>query len=57
MAAPETNRQKIISRLKQEGWLEEHGGEHDKFKHPERKGRIIIPRHRTLSSGVARQNR
>ena len=43
------------SRLKLEGWVEEHGGEHDKFKHPQRKGRIIVPRHRTLSLGVARQ--
>jgi predicted RNA binding protein YcfA (HicA-like mRNA interferase family) len=54
MPLPETNRQKVVARLRQEGWLEEHGGEHDKFKHPERKGRIIIPRHRTLSPGVAR---
>jgi predicted RNase H-like HicB family nuclease/predicted RNA binding protein YcfA (HicA-like mRNA interferase family) len=49
MPTPETNRQKVVSRLRQEGWLEEHGGEHDKFKHPDRKGRIIVPRHRTLS--------
>jgi mRNA interferase HicA len=55
MTATETSRQKIVSRLKAEGWQEEHGGEHDKFKHPERKGRIIVPRHRTLSPGVARQ--
>ena len=54
MTAPETNRQKIVSRLKEEGWQEEHGGEHDKFKHPERKGRIIVPRHRALTTGVAR---
>jgi mRNA interferase HicA len=55
MPAPETSRQKVVSRLKLEGWLEEHGGEHDKFKHPHREGRIVIPRHRTLSLGVARQ--
>ena len=55
MSASETNRQKVVSRLKREGWQEEHGGAHDKFKHPSRKGRIIVPRHRTLSSGVAIQ--
>lgn len=55
MPAPEADRQKVVARLKHEGWLEEHGGEHDKFKHPQRKGRIIVPRHRTLSPGVARQ--
>ena len=55
MPAPETDRQKVVSRLTQEGWLEQHGGAHDKFKHPRRKGRIVVPRHRTLSPGVARQ--
>ena len=55
MAALETNRHKIVSRLEDEGWHGEHGSEHDKFKHPERQGRIIVPRHRTLSPGVARQ--
>lgn len=43
MPAPETNRQKVVARLKREGWQEEHGSEHDKFKHPSRKGRIIVP--------------
>jgi predicted RNA binding protein YcfA (HicA-like mRNA interferase family) len=52
MRAPETSRQKIVSRLKAEGWQEEHGGEHDKFKHPERKGRIIVPRRRPASLHV-----
>jgi predicted RNA binding protein YcfA (HicA-like mRNA interferase family) len=27
---------------------------HDVYKHPARAGRIIVPRHRTLSLGVAR---
>jgi predicted RNA binding protein YcfA (HicA-like mRNA interferase family) len=31
-----------------------HGGDHDVYKHPTRPGRIILPRHRTLSPGVAR---
>jgi len=51
----ETNRQKVVSQLKREGWQEEHGGAHDKFKHPHRKGRIILPRHKRLSLGVAIQ--
>jgi predicted RNA binding protein YcfA (HicA-like mRNA interferase family) len=51
---PETNRQKVVARLAREGWVERHGGEHDVFKHPTRPGRIVVPRHRTLSPGVAR---
>jgi predicted RNA binding protein YcfA (HicA-like mRNA interferase family) len=50
-----TNRKDIVARLEREGWMCTHGGEHDKFKHPNRKERIIIPRHNTLSKGVARQ--
>lgn len=49
----ETNTAKIIRRLKNEGWVfERHGGAHDIYKHPER-GTIQIPRHRTVSPGVA----
>jgi predicted RNA binding protein YcfA (HicA-like mRNA interferase family) len=51
---PETNRQKVVARLAREGWVEHHGGEHDVFKHPTKPGRIVVPRHRTLSPGVAR---
>ncbi len=49
----ETNRRKIVARLERDGWKNYGGGEHGKFKHPERPGRIIIPRHRELSPGVA----
>jgi len=52
--APETNRKEIVSRLEREGWVLQHGGEHDKYRHPHRKGLIVIPRHRTISKGVAR---
>jgi hypothetical protein len=31
-----------------------HGGDHDVYKHPLKPGRIVLPRHRTLSRGVAR---
>jgi len=54
VAQPETNRTKVAARLKREGWVERHGGDHDVFKHPSRPGRIVVPRHRTLSPGVAR---
>jgi mRNA interferase HicA len=54
MAAPETDRSKVAARLLREGWIVRHGGSHDIFKHPKRRGRLVIPRHRTLSPGVAR---
>lgn len=50
----ETSRSKIVSKLLREGWeLARHGGEHDVFRHKQ-KGVVIVPRHRTLSVGVAR---
>ncbi len=56
MPAPalETNRKKVAARLKRDGWVERHGGSHDVFKHPTRTGIITLPRHATLSPGVAR---
>ncbi len=51
----ETNTRKVIARLKREGWREVHGGRHDKFEHPSRpEVTLIVPRHRELSPGVAR---
>jgi predicted RNA binding protein YcfA (HicA-like mRNA interferase family) len=50
----ETNRSKVAARLEREGWQARHGGDHDVYKHPARQGRIIVPRHRILSPGVAR---
>jgi predicted RNA binding protein YcfA (HicA-like mRNA interferase family) len=50
----ETNRYRIISRLEREGWINKGGGEHDKFRHPQKPGVIIVPRHRELSVGVSR---
>jgi mRNA interferase HicA len=50
----ETNRSKVVARLEREGWVIRHGGDHDVFKHPARRGRIVVARHRTLSIGVAR---
>ncbi|HEX3936583.1 MAG TPA: type II toxin-antitoxin system HicA family toxin [Xanthobacteraceae bacterium] len=54
MAKAETNRNKVVARLKRDGWIERHGGDHDVYKHPAKSGRIVIPRHRELSPGVAR---
>ncbi|MGE0714424.1 MAG: type II toxin-antitoxin system HicA family toxin [Alphaproteobacteria bacterium] len=51
----ETDRRKVEARLVREGWVGRSGGSHDVYKHPLREGRIILPRHRTLSAGVARQ--
>ena len=51
----ETNTRKVIARLEREGWLKVHGGRHGKFEHPSRPGlTLIVPRHRELSPGVAR---
>lgn len=53
LAEIETSRRKIVSRLKREGWQNKGGGEHDVFRkagHPV----AVVPRHSTLSTGVAR---
>ena len=50
----ETNRTKIVARLQRDGWIARTDGGHDVFKHPDRPGRIVLPRHRDVSIGVAR---
>jgi len=50
----ETNRAKLVVRLERDGWIGRHGGSHDVYKHPLRSGRIVVPRHRDVSPGVAR---
>lgn len=50
----ESNRKKIIARLEREGWELKGGKGHDKYRHPRKPGIIIVPRHRELSFGVAR---
>jgi predicted RNA binding protein YcfA (HicA-like mRNA interferase family) len=54
MPKPVTNRAKLVARLERDGWSIRHGGSHDVYKHPLRPGRIVVPRHRKLSPGVAR---
>jgi predicted RNA binding protein YcfA (HicA-like mRNA interferase family) len=51
----ETNTRKVVARLKRERWRHFAGARHDKFEHPENPGMtLIVPRHRELSPGVAR---
>jgi predicted RNA binding protein YcfA (HicA-like mRNA interferase family) len=51
----ETSRTKLVTRLEGEGWeLIRSGAEHDVYRHPTKSGTIVVPRHRTLSTGVAR---
>jgi predicted RNA binding protein YcfA (HicA-like mRNA interferase family) len=55
VTAVETSRAKIVRRLAQEGWrLARNGAEHDIYDHPLKAGVLSVPRHRTLSPGVAR---
>ncbi|HEY8064341.1 MAG TPA: type II toxin-antitoxin system HicA family toxin [Methylosinus sp.] len=52
---PETDRSRIVARLEREGWVSEGGAKHDKLGHAERPGvKIMVPRHKTLTPGVAR---
>ncbi|BCP51421.1 hypothetical protein K32_00380 [Kaistia sp. 32K] len=51
----ELDRAKIIARLTREGWeLYRHGADHDIYRHPAHPHPVILPRHRTLTPGVAR---
>ncbi|MBP2310457.1 addiction module toxin, HicA family [Azospirillum melinis] len=57
MPKVETNRADIIDRLTRDGWVfARHGSDHDVYRHPDRPATpAVVPRHRTLSPGVARQ--
>lgn len=38
------NSKDIIKRLEQEGWIKVGGkGDHEKFKHPEKSGHVVVP--------------
>ena len=50
----ETSRREIIARLEREGWVNRGGGSHDVFVHEQRKGRVVVPRHREVKTGTAR---
>jgi len=48
----ETSTSKIKARLEREGWELVGGSKHDKYRKPG-KGTILVPRHRTVTPGVA----
>jgi hypothetical protein len=51
----ERQTRRIVARLVREGWVNIGGGRYDKFAHPDRVGAlIVVPRHREVSVGVAR---
>ena len=51
----ECNSRKIVGRLQREGWIGIGGAKHEQFVHPKRPDvLIVVPRHRTISTGVAR---
>jgi predicted RNA binding protein YcfA (HicA-like mRNA interferase family) len=54
MATVETNTRRVVARLERDGWVNNRGGGHDIFKHPTTPGRIVVPRHKELSIGIAR---
>jgi hypothetical protein len=55
MGKPETDRSKIVNRLRSEGWINEGGAKHDKYANPAKPGvKIMVPRHNPLTPGVAR---
>jgi predicted RNA binding protein YcfA (HicA-like mRNA interferase family) len=57
MPSVETSTRKIVARLQREGWIKESGGKHDKYKHVEKPGvLIVVPRHAEQSMGVARSS-
>ena len=48
-----TKRRDLVRILEQAGFKEEHGGNHDRFKHAD--GReTTVPRHREIKDGMAR---
>ena len=54
MPGCETNTAAVIRRLLADGWELVGGGSHDKYRHACKPGLIMVPRHRTLTPGVAR---
>ena len=42
-------------RLSRDGWVSSGGTNHEKFKHPDKPTSILLPYHRDISIGVARQ--
>jgi predicted RNA binding protein YcfA (HicA-like mRNA interferase family) len=53
--AIETNKAALVKRLKADGWVSHGGTNHEKYKHHTNKNVIVLPYHRDISIGVARQ--
>ena len=51
----ETNTRAIRRRLEREGWYLARHGRHDIYKHADFTETIRLPRHRTVSIGIAQQ--
>ncbi len=49
----ETNAAKIKARLKKEGWISVGGTKHEKYR-KDGYPTVMVPRHKTLTPGVAR---
>ena len=46
---------KIRQRLERDGWIERNAGDQMVYTHPEKKGRVVVPKGRgDLPSGTAR---
>ena len=55
MPQVETNTKSVVERLTKDAWRNEGGAKHTKFAHPDHPGvRIMVPRHKSLTPGVAR---
>lgn len=55
MPKVETSTKRVTDRLIRDGWIREGGASHEKLSHLDYPGiKIMVPRHRTLSPGVAR---
>ena len=55
MTKVETSTKKVLDRLAADGWTNEGGTKHTKLSNPAHPGiRIMVPRHRDLTEGVAR---
>ena len=54
MPKRETNRAKVVARFEAEEWVNNGGGGNNKFTKSGATYPVIVPRHRTLSPGVAR---
>ena len=47
----------LLKLLKKDGWkMHKHGANHDLYRHPEKKGQLTIPRHRSKEMATGTYN-